>query len=72
MWLLNDNMNTRARVSAVLEKVAGLSAKDAEEVMMKAHTTGPSSEKVLSILISNSKYTRALTFENFCTLQARD
>jgi hypothetical protein len=72
VWLLNDNMNTRARVSAVLEKVAGLSAKDAEKVMMQAHTTGPYAEKVLSILISKSKYTRALTFENFCTRQDRD
>ena len=33
-------MNTKARVSAVLERVVGLSASEAETIMLKAHTTG--------------------------------
>jgi len=40
VWLLNDAMNTKARVSAVLQNVAELSAEESERVMMEAHVKG--------------------------------
>lgn len=40
VWLLNDSKNKKERVSAVLEHVAGLSSREADRVMMLAHTQG--------------------------------
>jgi ATP-dependent Clp protease adapter protein ClpS len=38
--IFNDPMNTRARVSEMLQTVAELNETDAEKAMMQAHTTG--------------------------------
>lgn len=40
VWLYNDPMNKKARVSAILNAVASLDDGKANEVMMQAHTVG--------------------------------
>ena len=40
VWLLNDSRNRKDRVSAVLEKLAGLDPNEADAVMMQAHSQG--------------------------------
>ena len=42
VMLYNDPMNKRERVSKVLTEIAELKEKDANRVMMEAHTTGKS------------------------------
>jgi len=40
IWLYNDPMNKKARVSGILNSVASLDGDKANEVMMEAHSTG--------------------------------
>jgi ATP-dependent Clp protease adapter protein ClpS len=40
VWLFNDRMNKKERVSSVLKSIAMLDDEKANQVMMQAHTTG--------------------------------
>jgi S1-C subfamily serine protease len=64
VYLFNDGMNKKERVSSVLKSVAMMEKEDANKVMMEAHSTGRGVVREFSVLVEAEELCKALRKED--------